>query len=91
MLSLSFISALSRLSGEEAPMIMDTPFARLSGNHLENLTNNLPELIPQLILFVTDTEWTSDVQNGLEDRIGLEYNLVFQDGFTRVVKENHGR
>jgi len=91
MLSLSFISALSRLSGEEAPMIMDTPFARLSGNHLENLTNNLPELIPQLILFVTDTEWTSDVQNGLEDRIGLEYNLAFQDGFTRIVEENHGR
>jgi DNA sulfur modification protein DndD len=91
MLSLSFIAALSRLSGEEAPMIMDTPFARLSGNHLENLTNNLPELIPQLILFVTDTEWTSDVKNGLEDKIGLEYNLEFQDGCSQIVEENHGR
>jgi hypothetical protein len=31
-LSLSFITAMSRVSEEEAPLVMDTPFGRLSSH-----------------------------------------------------------
>jgi len=89
-LSLSFITAISRLSGEEAPIIMDTPFARLSKNHLETTTATLPNLLPQLILFVTDTEWTSEVQKGLSERIGYKYLLDFHNGCTTIKKEYNG-
>ena len=76
-LSLSFITALSRLSGEEAPLVMDTPFGRLSGNHLSAVAENLPELTPQLILFVTDREWDEASRTKLEPRVGSMYKLNF--------------
>ena len=55
-LSLAFICAMVNLAGEEAPIIMDTPFGRLSSNHLEAVAKSLPSLVPQLILLVTDRE-----------------------------------
>lgn len=87
MLSLAFIAALSRLSGEEAPVIMDTPFARLSGNHLRTTTENLPKLLPQLILLVTDTEWTLQVSEGLRSRLGKEYTFDFVQGSTAIMED----
>ena len=69
-----------RLSGEEAPVIMDTPFARLSGNHLRNVAKELPDLVHQLVLFVTDQEWNDSSQAGLEPRVGAQYQLNFING-----------
>ncbi len=83
-LSLSFIAAMARLSGEEAPVIMDTPFARLSGKHLENTAKNIPELVPQLILFVTDKEWNESSIAGLEPKVGFHYQLNFLEGCTTI-------
>jgi len=78
-LSLSFITAMSKLSGEEAPLVMDTPFGRLSGNHLTAVAQNLPSLTPQLILFVTDREWDEASKTNLEPRTGQQYNLCFNE------------
>lgn len=83
-LSLSFISAMARLSGEEAPVIMDTPFARLSGVVLRNVAQHLPDLLPQLILFVTDQEWSESSRSGLEPKVGAQYKLEFSDGITTI-------
>ena len=55
-LSLSFITAMSRVSEEEAPLVMDTPFGRLSSEHRNSITEYLPKLADQLVLFVTDEE-----------------------------------
>ena len=90
MLSLAFISALSRLSGEESPVIMDTPFARLSGNHLKTTTSNLPILLPQLILLVTDTEWTEEVAEGLKSKVGKHYTFDFISGCTTIREDKNG-
>ena len=76
-LSLSFICAMAQVSGEEAPLVMDTPFGRLSGNHLSAVAHNLPTLTPQLVLFVTDREWDASSQAGLGPRTGRQYKLDF--------------
>jgi len=76
-LSLSFITAMSNLSGEEAPLVMDTPFGRLSGEHLKKVAENLPNLTPQLILFVTDREWDEASRTRLEPKTGAQYDLCF--------------
>src|SRR5205085_6592043 len=55
-LSLAFIMAMAKVSEEEAPLVMDTPFGRLSSAHRDNITANIPQLASQLILFVTDEE-----------------------------------
>jgi len=76
-LSLSFITAMVRVSEEEAPIVMDTPFGRLSSEHRASITENLPGLTPQLVLFVTDEELHDEARKNLEKRIGKEYRLIF--------------
>ncbi len=76
-LSLSFITAMSRISEEEAPLVMDTPFGRLSSHHRNSITRYLPELSDQLVLFVTDEELRDQARQNLEPRIGAEYRLEF--------------
>lgn len=76
-LSISFIAAMSRISEEEAPLVMDTPFGRLSSDHRNSITKHVPDLADQLILFVTDEELRDEARANLESRIGAEYRLEF--------------
>jgi DNA sulfur modification protein DndD len=87
-LSLSFITAMSRVSEEEAPLVMDTPFGRLSSHHRNSITQHLPELASQLVLFVTDEELRDQARKNLEPRIGAEYRLEFdrQTSCTEIVE-----
>ncbi len=76
-LSLSFITAMAQVSEEEAPLVMDTPFGRLSSHHRNSITERLPQLADQLILFVTDEELRDQARQNLEKVIGAEYRLEF--------------
>jgi len=88
-LSLSFICAMAKVSGEDAPLVMDTPFGRLSGNHLSAVAENLPELASQLVLFVTDREWDEASRTRLEPRTGAQYELRFdrRTGCTEIIEK----
>jgi DNA sulfur modification protein DndD len=79
-LSLSFIMAMSKISDDEAPLVMDTPFGRLSSQHRNTITQQLPTLVDQLVLFVTDEELRDEARQNLEPRIGAEYRLEFDPG-----------
>ncbi|MBN1877914.1 MAG: AAA family ATPase [Anaerolineae bacterium] len=91
-LSLSFITAMSRISEEEAPLVMDTPFGRLSAHHRNNITEHLPDLADQLVLFVTDEELHDQARVNLEPRIGAEYRLNFDQrtSCTTIEEVHHG-
>ncbi|HEU5380917.1 MAG TPA: AAA family ATPase [Ktedonobacteraceae bacterium] len=90
-LSLSFITAMSRISEEEAPLVMDTPFGRLSSTPRDNVTKYLPDLVDQIILFVTDEELHGQARANLEPRIGSEYRLDFNSdsSSTKIVEINN--
>jgi DNA sulfur modification protein DndD len=87
-LSLSFITAMARVSEEEAPLVMDTPFGRLSSHHRDAVTLRLPDLTHQLVLFVTDEELREQARQNLDHRIGAEYRLEFSQttGTTEIVE-----
>lgn len=89
-LSLSFIMAMSRVSEEEAPLVMDTPFGRLSSHHRNAITEHLPKLVDQLVLFVTDEELRDEARQNLQDKIGAEYRLEFnpKTSCTEIVEVN---
>ena len=78
-LSLAFIAGMAEVAKEEEtfPLVMDTPFGRLSSAHREKITEHLPEIADQLILFVTDEELHGKARQNLESRIGAEYELIF--------------
>ncbi len=89
-LSLSFITAMSRISEEEAPLVMDTPFGRLSEDHRNTITKHLPELADQLVFFVTDTELVGEARANVEPVVGAKYRLSFNtnNGCTEIVEVN---
>lgn len=76
-LSLSFIAAMATVAEREAPLVMDTPFGRLSSAHREAITARIPELASQLVLFVTDEELRDQALANLRPRVGAEYVLHF--------------
>ena len=76
-LSLAFISGMARVSEEEAPLVMDTPFGRLSTAHRDNIALHIPQIAKQLILFVTDEELRESSREKMQPYIGKEYELVF--------------
>lgn len=87
-LSLAFIIAMAQTSGDDAPLVIDTPFGRISEEPLEAIAQRLPSLTTQLILLVTDSELTDEARAILDPTVGKEYVLDFDDatGATQVME-----
>ena len=89
-LALSFMGALRKISGFEAPIIIDTPLARISKEHRINITSALPKYLQdtQIILLFTDEEFTEEVKKILQSRIITKHFLKYNDELdeTEVVK-----
>jgi len=83
-LSLSFITSMAFVTGGTIPLIMDTPFGRLFKEHRLNITEEIPSLTNQWVLFVQDEEINPEMLNIMEPRLGREYQLLFDDGCTEI-------
>ena len=82
-LALSFIAALRQIAGYSFPLVVDTPFGKISGVPRRMLADKIPYLLPksQLTLLATDTEYLVPLPN--EDQNGL--NESFRDLLKRKV------
>ena len=80
-LALSFIAALNGVSGFDVPIIIDTPLGRMSKEPKKNIASNLPNYFrgKQVILLVTDEEYTIEVRDKLSKRVGKEYLINFRE------------
>lgn len=67
-LGLSFMSSLMTISGFHAPVIIDTPLAKIDVKHRNLFTTELPKFLfgTQLILLVTPTEYDEIVKENLD-------------------------
>ena len=74
-LSLSFLAALSRITGQVAPLVMDTPLGRLSEEPRSNVLAMLPEISGQTVLLVTESEYQSMGDDVLK-HVGRTYRIV---------------
>ena len=61
----------------EYPMVMDSPFGTLDQHHRKQVAQRLPEIVDQIILLVTKTQWYGEVEEGMRDRIAREYVLSY--------------
>jgi len=80
-LALSFMAALSTVSGFKAPVVIDTPLGRISGEPKEKIAQSLPNYLEdsQLTLLITDQEYTPTVRNCMKDRVGKEFELQYDE------------
>jgi DNA sulfur modification protein DndD len=80
-LALSFMAALTKVSGFKAPVIIDTPLGRISGEPKDNIAAALPEYLrdTQVTMLMTDQEYTPSVREKLFPRVGKEWALQFDE------------
>jgi DNA sulfur modification protein DndD len=78
-LALSFTAALYSVSGYSVPVIIDTPLGRISGKTRDNIASSLPKYLPQtqVIMLVTDTEYSPEVRDKLKPYVGYEYLIKY--------------
>ena len=88
--SLAFMLAMTRLGGQQAPLVVDTPLARLDVSVRAHTAHWLPMLTSQLILLVTDAEYGADVAAELTPKIGARMRLNPTNTGTIVVEEAYG-
>lgn len=90
LLLLSFIAALSEVSGFKFPVFIDTPFANIDNEQRENVAKKLPEYLKknQVILLMKDQEYTPTIRSLLSNRIAQEFRFIMSKGITEVKNWN---
>jgi len=86
-LALSFMAALTRISGFNAPVVIDTPLGRISSTPKRLIAQNLPQYMEntQITFLMTDEEYTEEVQTQMEAAIAREYQLVYDESETQIL------
>lgn len=76
----SVLWALSKLSGQSLPMVIDTPLGRLDSSHRNNLIENFfPNASHQVIILSTDTEIDENYFSKLEKSVSHTYSIDFNN------------
>lgn len=85
-LALSFMAALSKISGFSAPVVIDTPLGRISSEPKQLIAQNVPDYLEgmQVTFLMTDVEYDEDVRAYISSEVRNEYHLEFHDGVTEV-------
>ncbi len=81
LLAVSILWGLGKASGHNTlPTVIDTPLGRLDGSHRLNLIKSyFPYASHQVVLLSTDKEIDELYYKELEDSIGREYNIRYND------------
>lgn len=75
----SLLAGLAEISGIKAPLVVDTPLARLDSNHRKNILNFwISDKSRQVFLLSQDKEIDAQVYNELKDSIAQSYLLQHQ-------------
>lgn len=84
-LSLSFITAISRVSEKHPPLVIDMPFGRLDKSVHDAISTRLPMITSQLILFlIPGVEWNDTTEMNLSPIASHVYRLEFDDSFRQT-------
>ena len=79
-LSLAFITAISRVSRKNPPLVIDMPFSRLDHSVHAAVSQRLPSLAEQTILFlIPDVEWNQTTQPNLSKHANHVYEMHFDE------------
>ena len=90
-LSLSLIIGIAEVADHEAPLVIDTPFGRISEEVQGHLAERLPASAPQLVLLITDHELAASARSAIETRVGRDYRLDFDEANSVTTIREVGR
>ncbi len=79
--AISMLWALGKTSGQELPMIIDTPLSRLDYAHRTAImADYVPQASQQVILLCTDTELTEDLDSLVAPYVARRYEIGVSPG-----------
>mgnify|MGYP007072380028 FL=1 len=65
--------------GAVAPFVVDAPFGDLDKEYKKSVATELPKSVNQMVLLLSSSHWEGEVEDAIRERVGKEYNLVFQE------------
>jgi DNA sulfur modification protein DndD len=82
LLALAFTLALHEISGFDAPILIDTPVARISDTHRNKFAKILSEVSQnkQVLLLFTPSEYSIEVSSILDSNYATKYSLTLSSG-----------
>lgn len=89
MFAVSIIWALALTSGYKAPVVIDTPMARLdSSNRTNFVTKYLPAASSQVVVLSTDEEISGRYLDMIRDHVADRYTLLYneEEQYTSIVR-----
>ncbi|MEN3005440.1 AAA family ATPase [Dehalobacterium formicoaceticum] len=69
---------MSDFSGGDFPIVMDSPFGNLSVGHKQNVAREIGSLASQVIVIVSDEQWSTTVEQNIMPRVSTIY--IMRDG-----------
>ena len=74
---LSLYWAIIKISGQDIPFVIDTPYARIDANHREEISKKFfPAISKQVVILSTDEEINEDYYEIIKPHIAREYLLT---------------
>ena len=98
--SLSFISSIISLAKEKHakkgmffqgglyPLVMDSPFGALDDDYREKVAAGVSELAEQVIMFVSNSQWSGRVKKACSAKVGKSYQLIYHSPNLKQGQEN---
>jgi DNA sulfur modification protein DndD len=65
------------VSPQDYPLVLDSPFGQLDGEHRKKVAAVVPQLTPQIVLLVSDTQWDKWVADEILTKVGKEYVISY--------------
>jgi len=66
---------LSDFGGGDFPIVMDSPFGNLSAGHKQNVAREIGNLASQVIVVVSNEQWSASVEASMQPRINAMYMM----------------
>ena len=91
LVALALIGALNKCAQVEAPVFMDTPFARLDMKHGQRVLTYLPNMSDQIAIFVTDREFRKEDEKYLQGHIKSDHTILYkgEEYGSHILKTSH--
>lgn len=68
----------SLVTGGDYPLVMDSPFGTLERDYQRKVGEWIPKLASQVIVMVSKSQWSAEVESAMRSRVGKEYILELQ-------------
>lgn len=74
----SLVGALNKCAQVEAPIFMDAPLGRLDIEHGKRVIEYIPAMSEQIVLLVTDREFSKEEESLISDKIKSDHTLIYR-------------